>query len=124
MTAAHEIGNLLAHRFDQAANSLAMTDLRAKPEVARGRLDIEWTPRGLWFAAIDLEAHWLAGGRRRGSNILGSDFFWMCNKVAELLPAIGEAGLDRRARGIVDVDIGPIGHRLYAGGLVRDRGAN
>jgi len=42
MTAMRGIGNLpLADRLDQAANTFAMTDLCAKPEVARGRRDIE-----------------------------------------------------------------------------------
>ena len=48
MTATHEIGNLSQRvSLDQAANPFAMTDLRAKPEIARGRLDVERTPRGL-----------------------------------------------------------------------------
>ena len=56
MTATRGIGNLLARGFDQTANSLAMTDLRAKPEIARGRLDIEGAALGFRLAGIDLDA--------------------------------------------------------------------
>jgi len=86
MTAAHEIGNLLAHRFDQTANPFAMTDLRAKPEIARGRLDIERAPCGRWLGAINLEVHRTArcGCRRR--DVVGGDFFRVCNEITKLLP--------------------------------------
>src|SRR5262249_61737345 len=98
MTAAHEVGNLsLARRLDQAANPFAMTDLRAKPEIVRGRLDIEWTPGGLCFAAIDLETHWLARRSRSRRDVVGGDFFRMRDEIAEGLPAGWEAGLGRRA---------------------------
>ena len=90
MTVAHEIGNLsqLARRLDQAADPFAMTDLRAKPEIARSRLDIEWTPRGLWFAGINRQAHWLACCSRRRGDVVGGDFFRMRNEIAEVLPAV------------------------------------
>jgi len=57
MTVIRRIGNLLARGFDQAANSLAMTDLRAKPEIAHCRLEIERAAFGLRPAGIDLDVH-------------------------------------------------------------------
>ena len=86
MTAAHEIGNLLAHRFDQAANSLAMTDLRAKPEISCGGLDFERASCGRWLAAVNLEVYRVARCSRGRRDVVGGDFFRMCNEITELLP--------------------------------------
>src|SRR5215469_6705535 len=76
----------LARRLDQAADPFAMTDLRAKPENARSSFDTEWTPRGRWFAGINLQAHWIACCGRRRRYVVGGDFFRMRNEIAEVLP--------------------------------------
>ena len=59
-----QLARASARRLDHAANALAMADLRAKAEIARGGLDIDRPARGLRLAGIDLEPHRLAGGRR------------------------------------------------------------
>src|SRR6187401_2789443 len=114
MTATRGLGNLLARGCDQAANSLAMTDLRAKSEIACGRLDIERPAFGSRPAAIDFDPYRLAGGRRGSSNVVGRDFFRMGDEIAELLATFCIAGLHGGARGVVDKDVGPVGHRRDA----------
>src|SRR5689334_17006053 len=104
MTAVRGIGNMLARGFDQAANSLAMTDLRAKSEIARGRFDIERPAFGFCPAGIDLDAYGLACGGGGGGDVLGRDSLRMRDEVAELPAAFCIAGLHRGAGRIVDID--------------------
>src|SRR5262245_49647989 len=125
MTAMRGIGNLpLADRLEQAANTVAMTDLRAKPEVARSRCDIERPALDLWLSAVDLEVYRPAGGGCGSGDVIGRDPFRVCDEVAQLLAAFCIAGLRRRTCGIVNIDVGPVRHWGHARGLARKRRAD
>src|SRR5262245_2083355 len=125
MTAMRRIGNLpLADRLDQPANTFTMTDLCAKPEVARCRRDIERPTLDLWLAGVDLDAYRPACSRRGGGDVIGRDLFRVCDEVTKLLAAFCIAGLHCRPGGVVDVDVRPVRHRSHTCRLPRKRRAD
>src|SRR4029079_6588564 len=112
MTATRGLGNLpLTRGFDQAANSLAMTDLRAKPEILCGGFNVKRPAFGFRPAGIDFDADRLAGPCSSSADVVGCDSLRMGDEIAELLAAFCIAGLHRGPRGVVDIDVRPVGHR-------------
>ncbi|HLB83681.1 MAG TPA: hypothetical protein VJK00_03040, partial [Steroidobacteraceae bacterium] len=89
----HARDRQLARGFDQTANSLAMTDLRAKPEIARGRFNVERPAISSRPAGIDFDAYGLAGGCCRSSDVVRRDLLRMRDEITELLAAFCIAGL-------------------------------
>ena len=73
---------------DHAANSLMVTDLRTKAEIARGCLHVDRSARGLWLGAIDLQPHRASGGRASSSDILRRDTLGMRHEIGKLLTSI------------------------------------
>src|SRR4029078_5331413 len=77
----HARDRQLARGFDQTANSLERTDFRAKPEIARGRLDIERAALGFGPAGIDVDADRFAGGRRGSGDVPRQGFFPLADET-------------------------------------------
>src|SRR6476646_5420249 len=91
-----------------------MTDLRAKPEIARGRFNVERPAISSRPAGIDFDAYGLAGGCCRSSDVVRRDFLRMRDEITELLAAFCIAGLRGAAASSVDITIVPLGHRRDA----------
>src|ERR1051325_6965293 len=68
-------------RSDHAADSLAMADLRAKAEVARGGFDIDEPARGFRLRGVDIKLHRLPGRRAGRGDIVGRDALGMRHEV-------------------------------------------
>src|SRR5947207_6653108 len=115
----------LSHgRLDHAANALAMADFRAKAEIARCRFDIDRSARCGGFRAVDLETQRIARGTACSRDIVGRHPLGMRGEIGELLALPREAGRNRRIRGVVDINVRPIGQWLEPRRFAGERGAH
>src|SRR5512136_1824728 len=99
-------------RFDHTANTFTVAHLGAKSEIACRRIDVDWPSRRNRLTVVNLKTHRLASRRSSGCDIARCHLFRMCDKIAELFAAPGKAGGDRRLCGVVNINVGPVGHWL------------
>src|SRR6266568_4206152 len=111
-------------RLNHASDAFAMADLRTKSEVMRRSFDVDRSARRLWFRGVDLEPDRTTGGRTRRRDVLRRDPLGVRDEIGELLAVCRKARRNGRIRGVLHIDVRPVGQRIEPRRLARKRRAH
>src|ERR1035437_1156337 len=95
-----------------ACRPCEMVDPRRKAEIPLRRSDVDRSPLNPRARGVNHELHWLPRMCRSLGEVFQSNLLGISDEIEKLAAPDREAGSNGGVRGIVDINVGPIGRRL------------